>query len=94
MKAGLRFLHTTVFDYLSDGVSLMIADTQRVVVTPQSQQILGAPTATGNLLAMFAYQVRREGDRESILQNRLKTIKPSKIIYTVVLCVTQHRDLA
>lgn len=94
MTADLRFLHTTVFDYLSDGVSLMIADTQRVVVTPQSQQILGAPTAAGNLLAMFAYQVRREGGRESILQNRLKTIKPSKIIYTVVLCVTQHRDLA
>lgn len=33
----------------------MIADAQRVVVTSQSQQILSAPAATGDLLCMFTW---------------------------------------
>lgn len=39
--------------YLSDGVSLMIADTQSVVVTSESQQILTTPAPTGDLLGVF-----------------------------------------
>lgn len=45
-----------LWGYLSDRVSLMIADAQRVVVTSQSQQILSAPAATCDLLCMFAWQ--------------------------------------
>lgn len=94
MRGRSRLLHSAVLNYLSDGVPLMTADAQCAVITPQCQQILSTPAATGDLLAMFAWQIWSDTSRQSILQNRLKSIKPSKIIYTVVLCVTQDRDLA
>lgn len=42
-----------VCDYLPNGVSLVIADGQRVVITSQSQQVLRTPAPTGDLFGVF-----------------------------------------
>lgn len=55
--------------YLSDCVSLVIADAQRVVVTSQSQQILSAPAATRDLLCMFAWQCLEKEETMSMPAN-------------------------
>lgn len=44
----------------------MIADAQRVVVTSQSQQILSAPAATGDLLCMFTWNYLEKEEAVSV----------------------------
>lgn len=44
----------------------MIADAQRVVVTSQSQQILSAPAATGDLLCMFTWNYLAKEEAVSV----------------------------
>lgn len=67
----------------------MIADAQRVVVTSQSQQILSAPAATGDLLCMFTWNYLAKEEAVSVAR-----FSHSLSVLHVFFFLTEYRNLA
>lgn len=89
-RATLTGRHGLVLrGYLSDCVPLVIADAQRVVVTSQSQQVLSAPAATGDLLCMFAWHHFKKGGN-----SQPGTSFTPHVLQVPIFILTKHRNLA
>lgn len=65
MLSGRSNTATRQRDYLSHCVSFMIADSEIVVFTSQSQEILGAPAATCDFLGVFTFSNKQEKKRHN-----------------------------